>query len=303
MHPIPLRSAFFALAAALTLAVAAAAWSTPAPDARAAQLAAYRALADRVLALDVGDDATVRGLVGGADRVAAGLNDFIKRADLSAPFTHGEGLMVEASVSRTALADALLALGAADRVQAAWLCRGGPERIVAVGVATLERRHAPAVGNPPMPPLAPAPAPRVRVTTTPAPPTARPVAPPTARPAPGAFRRYADDPVLPAIDPDPAGAVHDRLRARRAAEVDALRRLAEQTGDVHVESRSAADGGILNTDSTRVHISATLPGVQFGPAHDRGDGTVTVDAAARLGDASAAVTATGTGLVPTEDRP
>lgn len=295
MHPIPLRSAFLALAAALALSVAGPAWSAPAPDVRAAQLAAYRALADRVLALEVGDDTRVRGLVGGSDRVAAGLNDFVKRARLGTPFPHGDGLAMEAAVSRTALAGKLLDLGATDPDRAAWLCGGGPERIVAVGVATLERRHAPAVGMPPVPPAA-APTP-VPAAATPAP------TPPAVRPAPGAFRRYADDPALPAINPDPAGSVRNRVRARRAAEVDALRRLAQQTGSVHVDTRNSTQRGALTTDTTHVHVSATLPGVRFGPARDGGDGTVTVDAAATLEGASAPVTATGTGLVPSEARP
>ena len=303
MLSIPLRAAFFALAAALTLAVAGPARSAPASgsalDARAAQLSAYRALADHVLTLDVGDDTTVRGLVGRSDRVAAGLNTLIKRAHLGSPFPHGNHLAVEAAVSRTALARTLLDLGAANPRHAARLLDGGPERIAAIGVAERTNRHAPAVGIP----SPPAPATPIRTTTTPAP--ERPAARPAPRPVPGAFRRYADDPVRPVISPDPAGSVDRRLRARRAAEVDALRRLAEQTGQVQIDTRSTTRHGGLTADTTHVQVSATLPGVRFGPPQTRADGTVAVDASATLEHASAPVTATGTGTgrIPTEARP
>ena len=303
MPSIPLRSALVTLAAVLTLTVAGPARSAPASgsalDARAAQLAAYRSLADHVLTLEVGDDTTVRGLVGRSDRVAAGLNTFIKRGRLGAPFPHGDRLAVEAAVSRTALARTLLELGVADARHAARLLDGGPERIVAIGVAKRSDHHAPAVGIPSA--SAPTPAASLRITATPAP--EPPTAQPAPRPIPGAFRRYADDPIRPVITPDPAGAVDRRLRARRAAEVDALRRLAEQTGEVRIDTRSTTRHGDLTADTTHVHVETTLPGVRFGPTQDRADGTVAVDAAATLGRSSAPLTATGTGRVPTEARP
>ena len=265
-------------------------------DVRAAQLAAHQALADRVMSLDVGDDTTVLDLVGRSPRVAEGLNEQIKRATLGKPFEHGRQISVEAAVSRDALARALVALGAAGPDHAERLRRGGPDRISAVGV--FDR-----TANPLRPRATPRPSGmgfQPVINTTPeADPTCCKTKPTIARPAPGAFRRYADQPVIPAITPDPAA----YLRARRAAEVDALRRLAEQGGEVRVESRSTADGGALTADATHVHVSATLPGVRFGPARDGADGTVEVDAAATLEGGSGPTTTTGTGLVPTKDRP
>ena len=254
----------------------------PAPDTRAAQLAAYRALADRVMSLGVGDGETVRGLVGGSQRVAAGLNQHIKRATLGTPFDHGKRVAVEAAVSRDAVARTLTRLSVATPKQAAHLRSDGPDRVVAVGM--VDRTHAfmPAVRT----------APR-----TPAAPIARP--PSLPRPAPGAFRRYADDPPMPTITPDPAA----YLQARRAAEVDALRRLAQQGGSVQVQSHSTAHGAALTTDTTHVFVTATLPGVTFGPVRPGAPGTVEVDGAARLGRAAAPVTTTGTAVVSIEDRP
>ncbi|QDV91083.1 hypothetical protein RAS2_21730 [Phycisphaerae bacterium RAS2] len=219
---------------------------------RAAELDAYRLLAERVLGLQLTSETTVRDFVLESDEIATRVSGFLRgvRTTDTREFADGS-VEVDVELPLVSVVETL------TRIRTACY-RGG--RFSKTDFTEITRHHKETM---------------IKATGTGAPRASGPADPlntlKPAAPAPAA---------LPPIWKD--FAPQQRLMARRAALLDGYRRLAEQVWGLRIDSETTVRDFVTQSDEIRTQVEAFLRGAREVETRYTEDGIVEVDVAITL---------------------